>query len=52
MALEKSYSKDFESDELLDYEVIKPKKTLKIQYTYTKCYCEEVEKFAKNLSVF
>ncbi|RVZ08204.1 relaxase [Helicobacter pylori] len=48
MALEKSYSKDFESDELFDYEIIKPKKTLKIQYTYAKRYCEEVEKFAKN----
>ncbi len=36
MVLEKSYSKDFESDELFDYEIIKPKKTLKIQYTYTK----------------
>ncbi len=48
MALEKSYSKDFESDELFDYEIIKPKKTLKIQYTYTKRYCEEAEKFAKN----
>ncbi|GAA8865524.1 hypothetical protein HpRN3_15630 [Helicobacter pylori] len=33
MALEKSY-KNFESDELFDYEIIKPKKTLKIQYTY------------------
>ncbi|MGN8466871.1 relaxase/mobilization nuclease domain-containing protein [Helicobacter pylori] len=50
MALEKSYSKDFESDELFDYEIIKPKKTLKIQYTYAKHYCEEVEKFAKNLT--
>ncbi|MFP6209315.1 relaxase/mobilization nuclease domain-containing protein [Helicobacter pylori] len=50
MALEKSYSKDFESDELFDYEVIKPKKTLKIQYTYTKRYYKEVEKFAKNLT--
>ncbi len=50
MALEKSYSKDFESDELFDYEIIKPKKTLKIQYTYTKRYCEEAEKFAKNLT--
>ncbi|WQW71477.1 relaxase [Helicobacter pylori] len=48
MALEKSYSKDFESDELFDYEIIKPKKTLKIQYTYTKRYYEEAEKFAKN----
>ncbi|KNE07998.1 relaxase/mobilization nuclease domain-containing protein [Helicobacter pylori] len=50
MALEKSYSKDFESDELFDYEIIKPKKTLKIQYTYTKRYYKEVEKFAKNLT--
>ncbi|EMH34583.1 relaxase/mobilization nuclease domain protein [Helicobacter pylori GAM71Ai] len=50
MALEKSYSKDFESDELFDYEIIKPKKTLKIQYTYAKHYCEEAEKFAKNLT--
>ncbi|WRC60969.1 relaxase/mobilization nuclease domain-containing protein [Helicobacter pylori] len=50
MALEKSYSKDFESDELFDYEVIKPKKTLKIQYTYAKRYYEEAEKFAKNLT--
>ncbi|GAA9320436.1 relaxase/mobilization nuclease domain-containing protein [Helicobacter pylori] len=50
MALEKSYSKDFESDELFDYEIIKPKKTLKIQYTYAKRYYEEVEKFAKNLT--
>ncbi|MGN8373091.1 relaxase/mobilization nuclease domain-containing protein [Helicobacter pylori] len=50
MALEKSYSKDFESDELFDYEIIKPKKTLKIQYTYVKRYCEEAEKFAKNLT--
>ncbi|MGL2644682.1 relaxase/mobilization nuclease domain-containing protein [Helicobacter pylori] len=50
MALEKSYSKDFESDELFDYEIIKPKKTLKIQYTYAKRYCEEAEKFAKNLT--
>ncbi len=50
MALEKSYSKEFESDELFDYEVIKPKKTLKIQYTYAKRCCEEVEKFAKNLT--
>ncbi len=50
MVLEKSYSKDFESDELFDYEIIKPKKTLKIQYTYTKRYCEEAEKFAKNLT--
>ncbi len=50
MALEKSYSKDFESDELFDYEVIKPKKTLKIQYTYAKRYYKEVEKFAKNLT--
>ncbi len=50
MALEKSYSKDFESDELFDYEIIKSKKTLKIQYTYTKRYCEEAEKFAKNLT--
>ncbi|GAA7861447.1 relaxase/mobilization nuclease domain-containing protein [Helicobacter pylori] len=49
MALEKSY-KDFESDELFDYEIIKPKKTLKIQYTYAKRYYEEVEKFAKNLT--
>ncbi|MCQ2810271.1 relaxase, partial [Helicobacter pylori] len=49
MALEKSYSKDFESDELFDYEIIKPKKTLKIQYTYAKRYYKEVEKFAKNL---
>ncbi|EQL46668.1 relaxase [Helicobacter pylori FD423] len=48
MALEKSYSKDFESDELFDYEIIKPKKTLKIQYTYAKRYYKEVEKFAKN----
>ncbi len=47
MALEKSYSKDFESDELFDYEIIKPKKTLKIQYTYAKRYYTEVEKFAK-----
>ncbi|OPG54357.1 hypothetical protein BGL76_03645 [Helicobacter pylori] len=50
MALEKSYSKDFESDELFDYEIIKPKKTLKIQYTYVKRYYEEAEKFAKNLT--
>ncbi|WQY79920.1 relaxase/mobilization nuclease domain-containing protein [Helicobacter pylori] len=50
MALEKSYSKDFESDELFDYEIIKPKKTLKIQYTYAKRYYEEAEKFAKNLT--
>ncbi|GAA7358428.1 relaxase/mobilization nuclease domain-containing protein [Helicobacter pylori] len=50
MALEKSYSKNFESDELFDYEIIKPKKTLKIQYTYVKCYYKEVEKFAKNLT--
>ncbi|WP_097694105.1 relaxase/mobilization nuclease domain-containing protein, partial [Helicobacter pylori] len=50
MALEKSYSKDFESDELFDYEIIKPKKTLKIRYTYAKRYCEEAEKFAKNLT--
>ncbi len=50
MALEKSYSKDFESDELFDYEIIKPKKTLKIQYTYAKRYHKEVEKFAKNLT--
>ncbi|MBM2778691.1 relaxase/mobilization nuclease domain-containing protein [Helicobacter pylori] len=50
MALEKSYSKNFESDELFDYEIIKPKKTLKIQYTYAKRYYEEVEKFAKNSS--
>lgn len=50
MALEKSYSKDFESDELFDYEIIKPKKTLKIQYTYAKRYYKEVEKFAKNLT--
>ncbi|GAA8310921.1 relaxase/mobilization nuclease domain-containing protein [Helicobacter pylori] len=50
MALEKSYSKDFESDELFDYEIIKPKKTLKIRYTYTKRYYKEVEKFAKNLT--
>ncbi len=50
MALEKSYSKDFESDELFDYEIIKPQKTLKIQYTYTKRYYKEVEKFAKNLT--
>ncbi len=50
MALEKSYSKNFESDELFDYEIIKPKKTLKIQYTYAKRYYEEVEKFAKNLT--
>ncbi|MFP6285529.1 relaxase/mobilization nuclease domain-containing protein [Helicobacter pylori] len=50
MALEKSYSKDFESDELFDYEIIKPKKTLKIQYTYVKRYYKEVEKFAKNLT--
>ncbi|NHA63685.1 relaxase/mobilization nuclease domain-containing protein [Helicobacter pylori] len=49
MALEKSY-KDFESDELFDYEIIKPKKTLKIQYTYAKRYYKEVEKFAKNLT--
>ncbi|WQT18659.1 relaxase [Helicobacter pylori] len=49
MALEKSY-KDFESDELFDYEIIKPKKTLKIQYAYAKRYYEEVEKFAKNLT--
>ncbi|GAA8546878.1 hypothetical protein KYTH15_05550 [Helicobacter pylori] len=48
MALEKSYSKNFESDELFDYEIIKPKKTLKIQYTYAKRYYKEVEKFAKN----
>ncbi|WRB20067.1 relaxase [Helicobacter pylori] len=48
MALEKSYSKNFESDELFDYEIIKPKKTLKIQYTYAKRYYEEAEKFAKN----
>ncbi|GAA8118597.1 relaxase/mobilization nuclease domain-containing protein [Helicobacter pylori] len=47
MALEKSY-KDFESDELFDYEIIKPKKTLKIQYTYAKRYHKEIEKFAKN----
>ncbi|GAA9987571.1 hypothetical protein VN1000_15590 [Helicobacter pylori] len=45
MALEKSYSKNFESDELFDYEIIKPKKTLKIQYTYFDlsfllvCFC-------------
>ncbi len=50
MALEKSYSKNFESDELFDYEIIKPKKTLKIQYTYAKRYYQEVEKFAKNLT--
>ncbi|GAA7619523.1 relaxase/mobilization nuclease domain-containing protein [Helicobacter pylori] len=50
MALEKSYSKNFESDELFDYEIIKPKKTLKIQYTYAKRYYKEVEKFAKNLT--
>ncbi len=50
MALEKSYSKDFESDELFDYEIIKPKKTLNIQYTYAKRYYKEVEKFAKNLT--
>ncbi len=50
MALEKSYSKDLESDELFDYEVIKPQKTLKIQYTYAKRYYKEVEKFAKNLT--
>ncbi len=50
MALEKSYSKDFESDELFDYEIIKPQKTLKIQYTYAKRYHKEVEKFAKNLT--
>ncbi|MDO7810226.1 relaxase/mobilization nuclease domain-containing protein [Helicobacter pylori] len=50
MALEKSYSKDFESDELFDYEIIKPKKTLKIQYTYAKRYYKEAEKFAKNLT--
>ncbi|WP_187922225.1 relaxase/mobilization nuclease domain-containing protein [Helicobacter pylori] len=50
MALEKSYSKNFESDELFDYEIIKPKKTLKIQYTYAKRYYEEAEKFAKNLT--
>ncbi|GAA7462482.1 hypothetical protein MM0360_09900 [Helicobacter pylori] len=50
MALEKSYSKDFESDELFDYEIIKPKKTLKIQYAYAKRYYKEVEKFAKNLT--
>ncbi|GAA8860665.1 relaxase/mobilization nuclease domain-containing protein [Helicobacter pylori] len=50
MALEKSYSKDFENDELFDYEIIKPQKTLKIQYTYAKCYYKEVEKFAKNLT--
>ncbi|MFP6250631.1 relaxase/mobilization nuclease domain-containing protein [Helicobacter pylori] len=50
MALEKSYSKDFENDELFDYEIIKPKKTLKIQYTYAKRYHKEVEKFAKNLT--
>ncbi|WRB43079.1 relaxase/mobilization nuclease domain-containing protein [Helicobacter pylori] len=50
MALEKSYSKDFESDELFDYEIIKPQKTLKIRYTYTKRYHKEVEKFAKNLT--
>ncbi|RVZ94286.1 relaxase/mobilization nuclease domain-containing protein [Helicobacter pylori] len=30
--------------------MIKPKKTLKIQYTYAKRYCEEAEKFAKNLT--
>ncbi len=50
MALEKSYSKNFESDELFDYEIIKPKKTIKIQYTYAKRYYKEVEKFAKNLT--
>ncbi|MFP6100036.1 relaxase/mobilization nuclease domain-containing protein [Helicobacter pylori] len=50
MALEKSYSKDFESDELFDYEIIKPQKTLKIQYTYAKRYYKEAEKFAKNLT--
>ncbi len=50
MALEKSYSKDFESDELFDYEIIKPKKTLKIQYTYAKRYYKEIEKFAKDLT--
>ncbi len=50
MALEKSYSKNFESDELFDYEIIKPKKTLKIRYTYAKRYYKEVEKFAKNLT--
>ncbi|MGL2708887.1 relaxase/mobilization nuclease domain-containing protein [Helicobacter pylori] len=50
MALEKSYSKNFESDELFDYEIIKPKKTLKIQYTYAKRYYKEVEKFARNLT--
>lgn len=50
MALEKSYSKDFESDELFDYEIIKPKKTLKIRYTYAKRYYKEAEKFAKNLT--
>ncbi len=50
MALEKSYSKDFESDELFDYEIIKPKKTLKIRYTYAKRYYKEVEKFTKNLT--
>ncbi len=49
MALEKSY-KNFESDEFFDYEVIRPKKTLKIQYTYAKRYYKEVEKFAKNLT--
>ncbi len=52
MALEKSYSKDFESDELFDYEIIKPKKTLKIRYTYAKRYYKEVEKFAKNLTTY
>lgn len=50
MALEKSCSKNFESDELFDYEIIKPKKTLKIQYTYAKRYYKEVEKFAKDLT--
>ncbi|QEE95711.1 relaxase [Helicobacter pylori] len=50
MALEKSYSKDFESDELFDYEIIKPQKTIKIRYTYAKRYYKEVEKFAKNLT--
>ncbi|GAA7728166.1 relaxase/mobilization nuclease domain-containing protein [Helicobacter pylori] len=50
MALEKSYSKNFESDELFDYEIIKPKKMLKIQYTYAKRYHKEVEKFAKKLT--
>ncbi len=46
MALEKSY-KNFESDELFDYEIIKPKKTLKIQYTYAKRYYKKWKSLLK-----